>query len=350
MKPPWSEFLRNQQWLGAENAGDRRLLELQLAHGAAALCDLSGYALIEVTGADAAAFLHGQLSSDVRALDPEHCQLSTYNSAKGRVLATLVLWKLEGGFLLQVPASLGPSLSKRLSMYVLRSKVRLAAADSRFVRFGVCGARAAELLEYEQLAVPEPLRLLRLGLESAAAEEQGFLLRLPGERFECCCTNPGAAILLWERLRARGAVPADPSAWALQTIRAGIAEITAETQDRFVPQMLNYELLAGISFTKGCYPGQEIVARTQYRGGLKRRTLLLNGEMAQPPLPGDAVFAEGAESPVGEVLSSAPSPQGGYDFLACLHLELAGGRGLSLGPAGPALRRLPMPYPLPEAA
>ena len=312
------------------------------------LCDLSDYGLIEATGADAERFLHGQLSSDVRALGPARSQLSTYNSPKGRVLATLLLWRTGSGFIFQVPGSIAAGLRKRLAMFVLRSKVQLLPAEERLVRLAVCGDTAADTVRNAGLPVPEtdfdlaPLA----GAGDAAA---GWILRLPGKRY-LVVAEVERARNAWGSLERAGARPGTSARWHWASVRSGIAEIVAATQDQWVPQMLNYELLGAVSFTKGCYPGQEIVARTQYRGELKRRTLLLHAD-APAPAPGTPVLASGApEQSVGAVLASARAPEGGSDLLACVHLDLAQDAELRLGSVdGARLERLPLPYALPAA-
>ncbi|MGH8662731.1 MAG: YgfZ/GcvT domain-containing protein, partial [Burkholderiales bacterium] len=265
--------------------------ELQHLHSGCVVCDLAGgYAVIEAVGPDAAAFLHGQLSSDVAALGPERVQLSTYNSPKGRVLATLLLWRSPEGFVLQIPASTAASIAKRLSMFVLRSKVRLAPS-ARFIRLGLTGASAAQTLVAAEVALPHADFGLVGAAAASAPDAPDWVLRLPGTRYELVFSDAGRAVALWQRLRSAGAQAGNGAAWQWASIRSGIADIVAETQDQFVLQMLNYDLLGGVSFTKGCYPGQEIVARTQYRGEIKRRTLLLHTQSQKPLMAGQSVHA-----------------------------------------------------------
>jgi len=343
----WTQFLAAQR-LGPVLSLAQATMREQAVRGCV-LCDLSGFGLLEASGADAQAFLHAQLSSDVHALGCDRSQLATYNSPKGRVLATLLLWRSGEGFFIQLPAALAPSLGKRLSLFILRSKLRLAAAGDRLVRFGLAGAQAGELLRSAGLAVPDADFGVVNRAANAGAMQPDWVLHLPGERYELVVDGADRAIALWQSLCAAGAAPAgEAAAWQWLAIRSGIADIVPETQDQFVPQMLNYELLGAVSFTKGCYPGQEIVARTQYRGEIKRRTWLLHADTEDPPAPGQSIHAPGAGQAVGTVLAAAAAPDGGYDALACVHTELAQAGELRLGSAqGPALRRLPLPYALP---
>jgi folate-binding protein YgfZ len=334
------------QGAAAGTAPERAAADLGAAQAAAGIAAASGYALLEVTGADAESFLHAQLSSDVRALAPGRAQLSTYNSPKGRVLATLLLWRHAAGFLLQVPADVAPGLSKRLAMYVLRSKVRLALVDERFLGIALSGPRSASMLAQAGLSAPGPFEVRGDPDREAGAT---LVLALPGERFQLLCTEAASAFACWERLCALGAQPVGPVPWRWSTVRSGIADVVPPTQDRYVPQMLNYDLLGAVSFNKGCYPGQEIVARTQYRGGTKRRTLLFHADTAHMPLPAQSVRARGGDA-VGDVLAAAPAPGGGYDLLGCVHLDLAAAKELVLDTdANAVLQRLALPYPVPDA-
>lgn len=339
----------------AERAGETpgSAHELAAARDGAIVCDLSGYALLRFDGEDAETFLHGQLSSDVRALATDRGQLATYNSPKGRMLAALLLWRAEDGFLMQLRASIGASIAKRLSMYILRSKVRVEDASAQYARIGVGGPKAGTLLAAAGVALPAwPLGLVRgqridAGARSIAID---YALRLGDDRHELLFSSDDDAVAMCRSLEALGVQAATEAPWRWLTLKSGVAEIEPSIQDEFVPQMLNYELIGGISFDKGCYPGQEIVARTHYRGGLKRRTLLAHALAAALPAPGTPIFAQGHEQPVGAVVNAAPSPAGGCEVLACIHLELARGE-LHLGAAdGVRLELLPMPYAIPAAA
>jgi folate-binding protein YgfZ len=340
MTADWVHFVRAQASTAGPlpGAGDASIV--------GALCDLAGYSLIAVTGADAESFLHAQLSSDVRALGRDRCQLSTYNSPKGRVLATLLLWRGADGFLLQAPAAIAEGLVKRLALFVLRAKVSIALTGERWICIGLAGEGAERVLTQADMVAPAD----DLGVAAVTGAAPGWVLRLPGKRWELVVEGAGHAIEIWQRLRKAGAVPAEESFWRWHGIRSGIADIVPQTQDQFVPQMLNYELLGAVSFTKGCYPGQEIVARTQYRGEIKRRTWLLHGGRPDLPAAGQAIFGTQSDQAAGTVLAAAPAPQGGFDALACMHTELAAAGELRLGShAGAALTRLALPYVIPAS-
>jgi folate-binding protein YgfZ len=266
---------------------------------------LAQLALIEARGADAAAFLQGQLSNDVRKVDAGQAQLSSHNSAKGRMLA--VLHVLRDGdrtrperdaFLLELHRSLLETTLKRLKMYVLRSKVTLAEAADRAL-LGVAGPAAAARLEALDLAVPvQPLACAWTG-------GVGVMRRL-GDAPRFSVLAPAAQLA---QLQARLAVTAGAEDdWKRLDIEAGVPTVYPETQDKFVAQMCNLDALGGVSFDKGCYTGQEIIARVHYRGAVKRhmsRVLTPQAGVA----PGSSLALPDGRS--GEVVDAAPHPGGG---------------------------------------
>ena len=273
------------------------------------LVDLSHNALIAVTGDDAAAFLQGQLTNDVAALKPGEAHWTGWCSPKGRLIASLLLARKADGYLAMLPAELAPAIAKKLSMYVLRAKVKIADASGEYARYGVVGAGSAE------------------AVRALAADDA--LLAIPvADAAHVVIAPTGDARL--EQLR-RATTPAGPEAWTLALIHAGIPTVVAATQEEFVPQMANFDLIGGVSFRKGCYTGQEIVARTQYRGILKKRMALAHVEGAAPT-PGQSVYSPACgEHSAGTVVSAAPAPGGGYDFLVVAQIESLREGNLRLG-------------------
>ena len=216
---------------------------------------LTRYGLLSVSGEDAREFLHAQLTIDVRNLPRERAALAGWCSAKGRLLATFLVIPAPQGFLLQLARDLAPAIAKRLSMFVLRSKVKVADESERWAQFGVWNADWRDSLVWDG------------GRATVPVGERRFL-----------------------RLEPADAVPLSPTAaedaWTLLEIRAGRPFVTAATQDQFVPQMVNLEKLGAVDFQKGCYPGQEIVARAQYRGEVKRRMVHLQASGRAELRPG----------------------------------------------------------------
>jgi len=316
--------------------------------GAAALrgsvrCALDDRGYLEVTGADAAAHLHGQLSSDITQLAPGDVRLSAYSDPKGRVLAVTRVIADAGRFLLELPAERLEPIRAQLTKYALRADVRVRDASETVARFGVAGENAAVALAGVAGPLPEVLGTSRQAPGGAR------VFRVEGPRPRWTALGPADAIAsLWSALDAH-AVTADASAWRLLEIEAGMPIVEDEMVGRYVAQMLNLDRLAAIDFRKGCYPGQEVIARARYLGRVKRRTYVLRTTGADAPQRGAAVLREDG-SPVGEILYAAPHPDGGALALAVLQTGAAG-QSLRLTDAhGPAAEARTPPYALEEAA
>lgn len=286
--------------------------ELAAARDHTIVADLSHQALICASGPDATTFLHGQLTNDVQHLRDDMAQWNGWCSPKGRLLASFLLIRRPDRYLLMLPAEIAAPILKRLSMFVLRSRVKLAGADDELARIGVAGTQAAALVARHFELAPTPLQV--------AARDGSMAIGLEFGRFIVLAT-PEKARALWQGF-AESAIEAGADAWEWTTIRAGIPTIVAATQEAFVPQMANLDLIGAVSFKKGCYPGQEIVARTQYRGVLKRRMALVHVESSDRPAPGESVFSAAfGEQSAGAVANAAPSPGGGFDALVVAQLE-----------------------------
>lgn len=307
----------------------------------------AGLGLIRVAGDDAATFLHSQLTNAVEDLTADTARLAGYCSPKGRLMASFLMWRDADGIVLQLSADIQPPIQKRLSMFVLRAKAKLTDLTATHRVLGVAGAGAESALRQAGLPVPQgPL---------AAAHADGVsVIRLPdaeGEpRWQVVAAAERADSL--QQALAATLVPVAPAFWDWLDIGAGIPRIAAATQEQFVPQMINFELIGGVNFRKGCYPGQEVVARSQYRGTLKRRMWRVHGEGAVPAAATEIFRPEDPEQPCGMVVNAAASPLGGWDGLAELKIDAAAG-ALHLGAAnGSALatRALPYAVPLPNEA
>jgi len=301
-----------------------------------AITDLSGLGLIRAGGADVRDFLQGQLSNDIHAVSPERGQLSSYCSPKGRMLGNFRVFQRGEDLFLQVPKELLAPIHKRLSMFVLRSQVTLSDASEELARFGLSGTCAADLLPF----VPQ-------GDHDTLSRNEITVLRLPGDtpRFEVI--GPAEQLApIWQDALGE-ATQTGGDFWRLMDIRAGIPTVYEETVEAFVPQMANLQLINGVSFTKGCYTGQEVVARMQYLGKLKRRMYRARVDTDTPPAPGTEVFSPSSESGqgAGRIVDAAPSPEGGFEVLCVLQISSAEAGDMRLGDAeGPVLELLPLPY------
>ena len=294
--------------------------------------ELAQYGMLSCTGDEARAFLHAQLTSDVAGLGTDAARRAGWCSAKGRLMATFLVIPQEDGFLLQLSRDLAAPVAKRLAMFILRAKVKLTDASGEWTQLGVWGPSAAERLAALELQAP----VADLG---AAHSAGGIAVRFGAQRFL-------AVVPVARRQRAVDALTAAGSrAWDLEEIRAGQPMVVLATQDLFVPQMVNLERLGAVDFKKGCYPGQEVVARTQYRGVLKRR--MVRARVSAPSAPAADVFAEDSPGQTsGTVVNAAPAPEGCSELLAVVQISsLESGSALRLGaPNGPPLGMLPLPY------
>ena len=284
--------------------------------------------VIRVEGDDAAQFLQGQLTQDFMLLGPDQARLAAFCSAKGRMQASFVGFRRMPAEILLVCSRdiLAPTL-KRLSMFVLRAKVRLSDASADFALFGLCGAAVSALLPASgdpwSKADIGPAQVVRL--YPADGQPRALWLAPAGQQ------GPEGAVL-----------PA--GLWLWSEVRSGIATVTAPIVEAFVPQMLNYESVGGVNFQKGCYPGQEVVARSQFRGMLKRRAFIAHSvrELAA----GQEVFhVSDAQQPCGTVAQAAPAPGGGWDAIVSMQVSAGDGGRLATEPtSGAELTLLPLPY------
>ena len=317
--------------------------ELEAARDHAVICDLAPLAVLRVAGPDAASFLQGQLTNDVVALAVGSSQLAVWCSPKGRVLANFLVCRVdETSFELIFSRALLEAVRKRLQMFVLRAKLSIEDASDASIRLGIGGLAAATVLGETQGAVPT---LHHWSMPTAGVT----LTALPGGRFMALVLSQYAET--WWRMIAGVARPAGYPAWEWLTIRAGVPMITTATSDQFVPQTANFDALGGVNFQKGCYTGQEIVARTQYLGRLKERLTLAHVDAASPA-PGDRLYsAVFGDQACGSVVNACPAPGGGHDLLAVLQNAARDSGDVRLAaPDGRKLALMPLPYPLPEAA
>lgn len=308
--------------------------ELRAARDGDIVCLLDGFGLISAAGADAANFLQGQLTCDMRLIDETHSRPGGLCTPKGRLLALSWIFRREERYLLLLPGSLLQPTLTRLSRYVLRAQVVLEA--SPLALLGVSGPNIPGLLEAAGIAVPA-------AADGVAQGGECTVVRLPdaGPRF-LIAAEPATLAALWPQLIVRARPVAMP-AWDLLEVSAGLPRVLPETLEEFIPQALNLDLLGGVAFDKGCYTGQEIVARVHYRGTVKRRCYLAAGP-GDPPAPGTPVYgaselglddtggdgSQPAGQTIGHVVLAAPDPDGGFLCLASVAQDRAAAGGLRL--------------------
>ena len=291
--------------------------------------------VIRAQGDEAAKFLHGQLTQDFALLGMGEARLCAFLSAKGRMQASFIGFKRSPTDILLVCSQdlLAPTL-KRLSMFVMRAKARLSDASAEFAVHGVAGDTLAALT-----GSTVQTAWTKTDVREASAV---FLPQVAGQ--------PRALWVAPVGEPAPAGPALDPALWAWSEVQSGIATLTAPLVEAFVPQMLNYESVGGVNFKKGCYPGQEVVARSQFRGAIKRRAYLARTD-AEPAVGAEVFAASDLEQPCGLVVQAAPTPApgSGWDAIVSLQIAAAGHGGLQVGAAdGIALTVAPAPYPLLE--
>jgi folate-binding protein YgfZ len=255
------------------------------------------------------------------------------------MLASFLTWREPAGDVILQPASdIAAGIQKKLSMYVLRSKAKLIDSSAEFCQFGLAGPQAVTALQVRGLPVPD------MALAVAHAGE-ATVIRLDASRL-ILVVPASAGAEQFRALVGADLVPAGTGVWESLDIRSGWPLITAPTQEEFVPQMANFELLGGVSFSKGCYPGQEIVARTQYLGKLKKRMYRAFVETAERPAAGTDLYSpDVGEQSCGKVVTASPQASGGHELLAVLQMSSHEGNDVHLGaPGGPQLEFRALPY------
>lgn len=296
------------------------------------VCDLSHMGLLEVSGADALTFLQGQVTNDVKLLTMgSQAHFSGYCNPKGRLLALFLAFYHQDHFHLQFNRELLAPIMKRLKMYVMRSKVEIKDVSESIVKFGINGPDAASILASHFTDIPSHIPSQDFELSNL---ENAVILKLPSigndARFEVF-TSVEHAPSIFSALKEHCQLVEKPY-WDWLEIQAGMPEVVAATQEQFVPQMLNLDILNGINFKKGCYTGQEIVARTHYLGSVKRRTYLAEltlTELAtkETPKAGDKVV-DATQNEVGQIVRVAANPENNsfsnrFDALIELRIDAA---------------------------
>jgi len=350
MNSAWQQWLRSAGALVEDgvvrNFGDPQG-ELEAARSGSVLADLSHLGVLDFTGPDSEAFLNAQLSCDVGSIGASSSSYGGYCTPKGRMLADFLLWRLaagqSSGFRMLLSRGIVATVQKRLRMYVLRSKVQVTDASDSVALLGISGDAAARALDSVLTGLPQETH----DFEVRHCGDSSTAISLPAGRFLIAVAAEGAS-RLWAGLAA-ALRPVGTPCWEWLDIRNGVPLVTAGTQEQFLPQMTNLELIGGLSFTKGCYPGQEVVARTHHLGKVKRRMFLAHldpSEGRTPPAPGDELYSEDIPGQAsGMVVNAQAAPEGGYDLLAVVHHTSRDASTVHLrSTEGPVLRFLDLPY------
>lgn len=313
------------------------LNETALLGNETVVVDLSRLGIIRFQGEDTQTFLQGQLTNDIRQLKNDTAQLSAYCTPKGRMLANFLLWQTDDGVHALLPTELAEPIRKRLSMFIMRSKVKAEDMSTSLTPFAIYGPQAADSIQSILGACPAQ------EYQSVHAE-QASVIRLPQDFFLIVCASAAAEALRSQFTARHPAVGGHALDWWL--IQSGVPLITPSTQEQFVPQMANYEVLGGVNFKKGCYPGQEIVARTQYLGKLKRRMYRISLPAESQATIGDELYGvDMGDQAIGMLVNLHPSLNGKTEALAVLQIS-----SVEAGPIhhkatdGAVADILPLPY------
>ena len=341
MHTDWQTFLESQgATIGQDGAA--RFADTPVDADCASV-DLSHLGVIAVSGPDATDFLQGQLSNDLRELSETHTQLNSHCSAKGRMLANFRVVQIEGRLLLVLPRQQLEPLLKRLRMFLLRANAAVDDISDDLVCIGLVGACVEPSLKHAFGDLPTDVNAMKRTGDT-------LLIRCAGSQPRYLLIGPNdSARAGWEAVRAAGAVPANLDLWSLHDIRAGIPTVLPETSDAFVPQMANMQLIDGVSFHKGCYTGQEVVARMQYLGKLKRRMYVARVQLdadSETPAPGTLLSSPGStsEQASGRVVNAVATAPCEWEMLVVAEISAAEGGELHLGEQGPMLAISPPPY------
>ncbi len=300
-------------------------------------CKITQSGVLRFEGPDTQSFLQGQLTNDINALTTTHSQYAGYCTPKGRLLASLLLWRRDSAYHMMLPRALCEPVRKRLSMYILRSKVKAADISADQVLFGLAGTGAASLAATITGTAPA-------AIHDVVHHEGVSAILLPLRRYLIVAALADAPRIEAALTAVASASPA--TLWDALDIEAGIPSVVAATQEQFVPQTVNFDLIGALSFDKGCYPGQEIVARTHYLGRVKQRMVRAHITAASAPKAGDKLYTEAfGEQASGMIVAAVATSLGAYDVLAVIQTSSLEKSAIHWqSPSGPALEIQPLPY------
>ncbi len=313
--------------------------ERKLALHSDIVTDLGYFGLIKVSGSEAEKFLQGQSTNDVRQVTTTHSQLNAFCSPKGRIIVNFRLFQRGDAYYLLLPLESVAAILKRLQMYVLRAAVKLEDYSDNLLRIGIAGANSSQILaDCFGYAPPKEIN-------ASFTTDQITVLQVPGIQPRYVIFSE-TMVELWQYI-SKTANPVGAATWQLLDILSGIPQIVPATAEEFVPQMVNYAKIDGVSFKKGCHTGQEVVARMQYLGSLKRQMYLAKIANITLPQAGDELYISTDEQNVGKVVNAQVHPDGGVIILAVIKIECVETSAIHLlHQQGAKLQFLDLPYSL----
>ncbi|GMR00821.1 MAG: folate-binding protein YgfZ [Gammaproteobacteria bacterium] len=352
MNNDWKNYLLSKGTQYTEGAAFRfgdDAADNRKAENTDIICDLSQFSTLVVAGDDAKEFMQGQFTNDVEQVDEDNSQISAFCNNKGRMTANFRLFKYQQNYFFSVKNSLVEQSIKHLQNYILRAQVAVQDVSEQLVHLGVSGRNAEKLLS-PFIEVPHQ------GIDSVSFNENYIVIRVASghdnekPRYEIFCSLEHAKTL-WESVSTQ-AETVNSASWDYLNIQAGLPFIDASTSEEFVPQMANMELINGVSFTKGCFTGQEIVARMHYLGKLKKRCYKVHIASEDKPAAGDKLFAENARAGqnTGMIIQAEKNPESGYDALAVIQIADTGSNLFLNDAEGPVVTMKELPYTFESSA
>lgn len=282
------------------------------------ICDISQFSTLVVAGGDAKEFMQGQFTNDAEHVDDDNSQLSAFCNNKGRMTANFRLFKNQQNYFFSVKNSLVDESIQHLQNYILRAQVAIQDISEQLIHLGISGGNAEKLLS-------PFIEISNNDVDGTSSNENYIVIRAADPlnsipRYEVFCSFEHAKAL-WETISTQ-AETVNSSSWDYLNIQAGLPFIDDHTSEEFVPQMVNMDLINGVSFTKGCFTGQEIIARMHYLGKLKKRCFKVHIASEDRPAAGDKLFAENAKAGqnTGMIIQTEKNPESGYDALAVIQI------------------------------
>ena len=334
MNTDWKKYLQEELSSTTDAASDNKKAGTENI-----ICDLSQYSTIVIAGDDASNFMQGQFTNDINNINDNTSQTSGFCNKKGRMAANFRLFLHQGNYFLSIKNNLVETSISHLQNYILRSHVAIQDVSEQLVHIGIAGNKSAEFLSAFIDNISDEV-------DSVSHNADYIALRVAGTipRYEIFCSLEHAKAL-WEKI-SKDANVVNASSWDYLNIQAGTPFIDINTSGEFVPQMANMELINGVSFTKGCFTGQEIVARMHYLGKLKKRTFKIHIATEEKPNTGDKLFAENARAGqnTGAILQVEESAESGFDALAVIQIADTESKLFLNDADGPAITIETLPY------
>lgn len=335
----WLDTL-NTLGVQVNELGQCQVSEPATDHASTTITPLTHLGLFDVVGPDAEKFLQGQLSCDVADISKGRSLLGAHCNIKGSMISLSRLMPTEGGFWLRTERQILDTAMTNLKKYMIFSKAESCDLSDTVIGLGITGEQATNLLKAAGFSVPEET-------EQFSQSQGGLLIKVPGERFELWLSIEKAEALLPTLLK--NANFGDTNQWLSEEIRYGIPSLSSQTLESFIPQMTNLQVFEGVSFTKGCYTGQEVVTRLQHRGKLNRPMYRLKFSGDSAPVPGTKINTADRAG-VGSVVSSAMNrvSQNSGELLAVILKTSFDDTtaALTLEDSTQPLERLDLPYAL----